>query len=226
MKKTMAALAFLAVLAAGAFAQGISMSAGGGLFFDGSFNNGVKFKESPIESYGGIRNISFGGFVFFDAAYAEVNVSFAYGSITAVDKFSIGSYSETNTEKMGSALQLGFSLLGKYPIELGPVTFFPLAGLGYNRVLSFKDTDGTKYDDAGDLSQFSILAGAGADYNLTDSLYLRGEILFQLRFASKTMKDMADFVKAEIWNDYSIRVNPKTTLGLGPVIKVAVGYRL
>ncbi|MCL1814617.1 MAG: hypothetical protein FWG27_02185 [Treponema sp.] len=209
MKKSISVLVLLAILAVGAFAQGISMSAGGGAIVDMSFNNGVK-EDSDNKWL--MRNMSFGGFVFFDATYAEVNVSFAYGLVSDYGKAGGSSF---GPDKFGSVLQLGFSLLGKYPIELGPVTVFPLLGASYNMVLSAKDDDGDKIDDPMDFSQFGLLAGGGVDYDLTDSLYLRGEVLFQLRFASKTMKDMADFFGGDF----------KTTLGMGPVIKIAVGYR-
>jgi len=204
MKKRISILVLLAFVAAGAFAQRVGMSVGGGLLFDYSANNGV----SAADYYAGIRNSSFGGFIFFDATYAEVDVSFARGNLTSV--YEKGNNS--GTADMGSAMQLGFSLLGKYPVRRGYFTFFPLLGVNYNVVLSGSDPDGNKFDKPGNLSQFGIQGGAGMDYNLTHALYLRGEALFQLRLASKTMNDAAT-------GDTS------TTLGMGPVVKVALGYR-
>jgi hypothetical protein len=183
------------------------MSAGGGLLFDYSLNNGVE-RDSQ---YMGIRLLSFGGFGFFDATYGELDVNFAYGSVTVVRDFG-----DKNTEDGGSMLQLGFTLLGKYPLSLTglPFTLFPLLGVDYNLALSVKDKDGYSEDHPGDFSQFGILAGAGLDFPLTNALYLKGEVLFHFRFASKQMKDSA----AGIGGD--------TTFGMGPRIKIGVGYRL
>jgi outer membrane protein W len=206
MKKSISILVLLAlVTVGGAFAQGFGLSAGGGLLFDYSANNGIEASGF----YTGTRTTSFGGFIFFDATYAELDVSFAYGSVTGVYDWPVlGS----GTEDAGSVMQLGFTLLGKYPIDLGAVTLFPLVGVGYNAVLSWSDPDGNKADKPGDMSQFGILAGVGIDKNLTDALYLRAEALFQLRLPSKAMSDAAVG-------------GASATLGMGAVVKVGVGYR-
>jgi hypothetical protein len=207
MKKSISILALLAIMATGAFAQGFPppMSAGGGLLFDWSFNNGVEASGG----YLGIRNLSFGGFGFFDATYAELDVSFAYGMINFIIDEPGFKYNGD-----GNLLQLGFSLLGKYPISLAalPFTLFPLLGVDYNLALSGKDPDGTM-DKPMEYSQFGILAGAGLDFPLTSDLYLKGEVLFHLRFASKFMKEDAGSAGAS------------TTFGMGPRIKISVGYR-
>jgi len=204
-KKVVLALLVAALVAGGVFADGLSLSAGGGLLFDLSGNNGIR----EGDSYMGIRNTSFGLYGFFDATYVEADISFARGSITMVAEEGGSSASED----FGSAMQLGLSLLGKYPIDLGSFTLFPLFGINYNMVLSFKDVDGNSYDDAGDLSQLGILGGVGADFGLSDSLYLRAEGLFQLRFASKFQKDMSD------------AFGGSTTIGMGPRIKVGIGIK-
>jgi hypothetical protein len=217
-KKVVLALLMAALLVGGAFAEGFSMSAGGGLLFDLSGNNGIKADDY----YMGYRNLSFGGYGFFDATYAEVDVSFAYGMLKPV-------YEGDGLEDvMGggadpSVLQLGFSLLGKYPIELGSITLFPLLGINYNMVLSYS-VDGASYDNAGDFSQLGFLGGVGADFGLSDSLYLRVEGLFQLRLASKYQDDSVDGLKA-LANAFNLDLDPSTTFGMGPRIKVGVGYK-
>jgi hypothetical protein len=132
----------------------------------------------------------------------------------------VGGASLSDEEDFGNVTQFGIAVLGKYPIELGTITLFPLLGISYNMVLSAKDPDGNKYDDAGDLSQLGILAGIGLDVNITDALFFRAEGIFQLRLPNKMQKDMADYMKAY----YGVDFPP--TVGLGPVIKVAIGYRL
>jgi len=215
MKRGISVLALLAIVATGAFAQvdftpqGFSMAAGGGLLFDWSGNNGIEnFKSAGLSGYLGFRNLSFGGYGFFDATYAEMDVSLAYGSITYVYDYP----GHKGTESGGSAIQLGFSLLGKYPIGLGGFTLFPLLGADYNLVLSSKDRNGRPEDNPGDASQFGLLVGAGLDFPLSGALFLRGETLFHLRFPSKDMKDTASG-------------GASTTLGMGPRIKIGVGYK-
>jgi hypothetical protein len=225
-KKIVLALLLAAFIGGGAFAQ-ISMSAGGGGFFDFSGNNGVKVEmQHPtynngkaISLYEGIRNTSFGAFAFYDVTYAELDVYFAYGSLTHV-------YIENEERKdndLGTAIQFGFSLLGKYPIDMGGFTIFPLIGIDYNSVLS---VDGNS-KDAGDLSQFGLLAGIGGDISISGPLFIRLEGLLHLRFSSKFSTDMKKELEPIIkeWNALGGKASSKTTLGFGPQIKVAMGYK-
>jgi outer membrane protein W len=116
-------------------------------------------------------------------------------------------------EDGGNVLQLGLSVLGKYPFYLGSVTLFPLLGFNYNMVFSWK-INGQSYSTPGDLSQLGLLTGIGADFGLTDSLYLRTEGLFHLRFASKMQDDMIRGT-----------TSMSTTFGMGPRIKVGMGIK-
>jgi hypothetical protein len=89
------ALLMATLLAGGAFAQ-FSLSAGGGLLFDYSGNNGISGKVEyydfygggyySFDYYGGFRCMSIGGYGFFDATYVEVDMSFSYGMVTFVDE--------------------------------------------------------------------------------------------------------------------------------------------
>jgi outer membrane protein W len=206
MKKSILVLALLAIVATGAFAQGFSLSAGGGLLFDYSLNNGL---EGP-RGYIGFDNLSFGGFGFFDATYAELDVSFAYGSLTKVQKIP-----EDNLKEPGySELQLCFTLLGKFPIGLGSATLSPLLGANYNLVLSGKYPDGRREDKPGESNQFGLLAGVGLDFNFSRAVFLRTEAMFNLRFPSKSATDEKNRV-----GDIS------TTFGMGPRFKIGVGFK-
>lgn len=219
-KKIIAILVICLCVGTALSAQDSGMSFGGGAFLDMSFRNGVSTKIDDYSGYYGIRNISFGGYGFFDITYAEIDVSFAYGSLTNVVKIKdIVDINVNGSTDGGSVLQLGISLLGKYPIKVGSITVFPLFGLGYNIVLSMKNANGDNYKDSGesamkDLSQFAILGGGGLDYNINKNFYLRASALLQVRFPSKGMRDLA-----------SLDNDAKATLGFGPVVKVGVGYR-
>ena len=204
--KKIAILALLALVATGAFAQA-RVSLGGGLLMDYSANNGVLGSNF----FSGERIFSIGGFVFFDATYIEVDLGISYGSVTFYHK----EVNSLHTEDGGSYEQLNLALLVKYPFEMGKITLFPLFGIHYNRILSAKLPDDTKWVDAEELcSQFGILAGLGLDYHFTDAFFLRSEVLLHLRFPMKFYKDEADE-----WYDLT------ATVGAGPQIKIAVGYR-
>jgi len=82
--------------------------------------------------------------------------------------------------------------------------------------------NGDNYNDSSDnasamkdLSQFSILAGIGFDFPFNNTIYLRGEALFNLRFPNKTIND---FIKET--------ENVKAVLGVGPRIKIGFGLNL
>jgi hypothetical protein len=195
-----------------------SMSAGGGALFDYSFKNGIEFSESGHSAYMGIRNMSFGGFVFLDATYAELDVSFAYGLIKLVGEGNFpGGSGESINESAGHMLQLGFSLLGKYPMQMDGFTFFPLLGVEYNMVLSWSNESDVS-DDAGEMSQLGFLAGVGFDFPLSRAVYIRAEALFNLRLPSKAFNNMAD-----VFGIFGGGTN--TTFGMGPRVKVGVGYK-
>jgi len=224
MKKIVIFLVLAALITGGAFAQ---MSIGGGAFLDMSFGNGFRYEENKNEIKLNTNNTSFGGFVFFDANYVEVDVNFAYGSLRSV----LNGSGVTANDGAGSMMQLGFSILGKYPIHLGSFTIFPLIGMNYNMVLSMKDKNGNKpdkvygFDDKessfmAEYSQFGLLGGIGLDVPFSNALFFRAEALLNLRLANKSMKDMVD-----AWKKLSPNDNAKTTLGIGPRIKIGIGFR-
>jgi len=216
MKKSISVLALLAIMATGAFAQGFSLSAGVGGLFDYSLNNGVQTHVEGSKVYAGYNNLSFGGFGFFDATYAELDVSFAYGKLNYVAKG--GGLSDEGM--LGNMLQLGFSLLGKYPMGLGGITLSPLLGVNYNLVLSGKNPeDGSRMEKAMDNSQLGFLAGVGLDFNFSRFIFLRTEAMFSLRLPSKEMKDAKNELNA------GTGVSWKNTFGMGPRFKIGVGFK-
>jgi len=270
LKKTIAILVIFVCVGTALSAQNIGISFGGGALLDWNFGNGTKYKftkdaadlsstqYSPFSGgdrkvddtdYNGLRNMSFGGFAFLDVTYAELDVSFAYGALTGVSR---KNKDASKTVDADSILQLGFTLLGKYPVNLGSITVFPLLGVGYNIVLSHSkmvypyngpvfDKDGNpEYESDGktlksvehkisEWNQFSILAGGGFDYNINKNVYIRFSALAQIRFASKLMRDSLDLdnkILKAMGTVYDLNLGSKTTtIGFGPVIKVAIGYR-
>ena len=204
-KKVVLALLMAALLAGGAFAEEFSMSAGAGTLLDFSGNNGAKGGGE----YLGIQILSLGFYAFFDATYAEADISFAYGRLKGSGGFEDSRQGSDYDSRM---FQLGFTLLGKYPFEVGEFTFFPLLGFNYNVVLSHT-VAGIRDPEPGKWSQLGLLAGAGGDFFLTDTLYLRGEGMFHLRFPPTALKETAS------------HEGGSATFGMGPRMKLGVGYK-
>jgi len=212
MKKAIILLVLVALISAGAFGQ---MKFGAGFLFDYNANNGLK--SDTFKS--GLINTSLGGFLFFDISYLEINASFAHGKIKPYLK-GTGAPESVIFDEL-TFLQLELSIFGKFPINLGKIILFPMAGAGFNMVLSAKDKNGNSLYEGNysssapalkDYSQFGLLAGVGFDVPFTARLFLRTEALFHFRFPNRLTKDLAE---KEIFN---------TTYGVGPRIKVGIGY--
>ena len=220
MKKIISIFILIVLVATGAFSEKM-FSIGGGALLEYSGNNGVKAdKPGFMEGYIGYRNLSIGGYVFFDVTYAELDISFAYGTLYNVSDCDFKDPNISN-DYSGSMTQFGFSLLGKYPIDVSGFTFYPILGFNYNRVFTAKNDDGGYFYGqesyrSSYLRQIGLLGGAGFDFPLTGSLYLQSEAMFQFRFPSKFMKDLLDSVFDGEGN---------ATFGVGPRIKVGLGYR-
>jgi len=246
MKKVVLVLALAVFIAGGAFAQ-LSFSAGGGVFFDGSFGNGKQEKVGGDTINRGTNNVGFGGYVFFDAAFVEASVNFGYSAATLNWKKNgspesldiLGITIMKDGDELGGALFLNFSILGKFPIDLGAFVIYPAIGLGYNIVLTRYDDDGKEikepekytYPDyskeenvesnkGNQFNTLSILAGVGIDLPLSSALFLRAQALLSLRFPTYDAQREYDSMPSSYKDDTSL------TLGIGPTIKVGIGFRL
>ncbi|MDR1468062.1 MAG: hypothetical protein LBT00_02075 [Spirochaetaceae bacterium] len=214
MKRVCSILTVAVVLATAAWAQDFSISAGGGGFGVADFTGGYKddTEGRSLPYFGG------GAFIFFDATYGEVSVGYFVGGGDTVEKGS--NIPTTTTPWTLSGLNLGVFL--KYPFELSDiVTLSPMAGADYQMILSAKMDEKTETsiknsteEAPGDLSALWIKGGVGIDLHVFYSLYFHGEVLFGVRLASKWEKDWVD-----------TRKGGKTNLGIGPTVKLGVGYR-
>ena len=219
MKKAVFVLVLLAV-AAVAFGQ--RFAAGGGTVFDANFLNGVYFKPAQAGEFGreyfaGQQVMAPGGFLFFDARYAAVEVSVSHGWITAVTNAT--ATGDLEGVAQGGALSVGISALGKLPFSTGStVTLFPMLGIHYNRVvLGTGDLADAHFTEIADFSQVGLLGGLGGDFTLSGPVFVRAEALFHFRFPSRYFRDYRRVLAEE---------GPaRTTFGMGPRLKVGVGYR-
>jgi len=123
----------------------------------------------------------FGVAAYFDATYALAAFGFRangdpHRTITTVDGATIDT-NETVLDRRSGFLT--FSLLGRYPFAVGPVTLFPLLGIEYDLNLYVKAADGTDLkaaipeEERAWLNQFWFKSGVGADILVYQGLYVR-----------------------------------------------------
>jgi hypothetical protein len=224
MKKLVLLLVLAAVVAGGVFAlPELKLSAGAGGYFTSDFGGGVEISSEGEEQTQAIKTpyAGGGGFAFVDLTYAELSLGFFSGGGAVKYEFA-GQSNESDMSYTG----LDIGLLGKYPVAINEqLSVFPLLGITYRVVLSAKGEDGNQYknsdgeDAPGDFSALWVKLGGGLDFSFTDSIYLRGGLLYGLRLANAYENDWVD-----AYADYP-GVDAKTLLGHGLEVKIAVGYR-
>jgi hypothetical protein len=133
-----------------------------------------------------------GGYIFFDAKFVELDLGARYG----LDKKNfIG-----NQNPGFNATYVYAGVLGKFPIKISDlITVFPLTGVEYGLALirNNADTGDSEHEIARIISDYSriwLKAGAGADFNLTRSFYVRPSAFYAFGFNSP--RDRVDVEKA------------------------------
>jgi hypothetical protein len=210
-------LAMIPALSLSAWPE-FTLSAGGGLSLGGLFtgytitaNEATPYGSAWINSTQQMEQFSYGGFLFFDAAYAEFSVDIQ-GGINSYRENMDAQYSTSggsstaltgpaaHREGTGSETTLGFTLLGKYPFRLREsLSVYPLAGVEYRIALEEKRTprggptrdrtegsQETEFDGQRDYSlslwnAFFINLGMGMDLYVRSPLYVRAELLYGFR---------------------------------------------
>jgi hypothetical protein len=216
MKKVLCVLILGAAVLGAAYSFEIprlTLSAGGGGLFTFEPGGGVKAGsvESTMFAYGG------GAYGFFDATFGEAFVSFAGGGLDR--KIKGGGSTITDS---GSFMTLSFGAMGKFPFAITEqLSIFPLLGVEYQVYLSAKDKDGNEVknkdnkDAPGDMNALWGRFGAGVDFAFTDSLFMRGEVVYGIRISNEVENRVKDAGGSGV----------DILLGHGGQVKIAVGYR-
>jgi hypothetical protein len=212
MKRGFLVLVLMAVMAAGAFAQ---MTVGGGGYFASDFGGGAKGKYSGVDASFKMPYYGGGIYAFFDPIpYVELNVGFFFAAGSYDVSASAGGYGASSSTEMNyNGLDIG--VFGKYPVNIGPLTVFPLIGATF-RSFTTVDMKGTKYDGS-KASAFWFKAGGGLDFSITEKLFLRANLLYGIRLKNKLEEEL---MKSLNWSNGDLQ------LGHGLEVKVAVGYKL
>ncbi|MDR0602007.1 MAG: hypothetical protein LBG42_06450 [Treponema sp.] len=229
------------------YAADFSLSAGGGGLLGGLFTrytlsgDGIMGGEAihAVQTQN-ISQINYGGFVFFDATYAELSVSIQNG-VNIYDQMLNVELDGIKPDKgKGWETMMGFSLLAKYPFTLTNwLSIFPLAGIEYQVALVqkrqqssgsriYNRTNGiyekNKNSNALSLSDWNSLfinIGVGADFMLGSGLFIRGEFLYGFRLMTPYETDGLSQMKDKIHNP-----NPKLSgLTSGPSLRIGLGWR-
>jgi hypothetical protein len=201
----------------------IEISAGAGAAMTFGFGGGVEWPggERVAMPYSAI-----GGYLFFDAVFAELAFGFATGS---------GQWTSENSESRDALpymtrTYINIGVFGKYPLIMRRATLFPLLGFDYEYVVS----GGIKFAEGGDeakldggdgkpeastLSNFWFKLGAGVDFAVSRNIYLRGELIYGLRGANGFEQYCVDEKPEEV------RSELKTKAGSGLSIKIGVGAK-
>ena len=196
MKKSIFIFILAILVLGGAFAFDLSAGLGGNFTIN---LDSLRYNGELIT-----RNRTLGGgfFAFFEASYVEVNIGMLFGGIRTKIPALKNEYSDDKINV--SYLTLG--LLGKYPIYLGGITFFPIFGIQSDFGLSIKyagkklSTDRKEIYDA--LSKFWLKFGAGADLNLSRSMFLRPIILYGFNFGSKENREAMKLMSSDAKSIY------------------------
>jgi opacity protein-like surface antigen len=207
-KKWFSILVLAAIVVGGAFAlPEFRLSAGG----NGDFM--ALFGSTKVGDYKSKTHTIGGGFAaFFDVTYAEIGLGMDFANQKDPDD---------DDDEGTNLTYFSISLLGKYPIALGEkVTLFPLLGFDWNIFTGGKEKNHDEKIKRNDLPDdyksmydaFLIDLGIGADFALTDALYLRGSFLYGFKLNSKYERDVADEFDAKIFTS-------------GPTLKIGIGYK-
>ena len=186
--------------------ENFPISIGGGIYLGGLFTEGTREEKGKqnmaalgpyvfdftITETNSKSEFDIGGFLFCDLKYAQINVNLYSG-------FGNGRWSwnkdyhhnnqviraeKDNTTSNFSTLLLNIGVLGKYPFYFNNVTLFPVIGADYQLWLYHAEKGKRITGDLSRNNSIWLRVGGGIDYNLTRSLFIRGELLWGAKLPS------------------------------------------
>lgn len=201
----------------------VDMSAGGGVSYDLSSSTlKAEAGSDEMSSNMALSALSFG--VFFDATYIQLGLDYGL-TVAGTDTYE-ETGSSTVTEDFTDIITfLNFEIFAKYPIDMGSFVLFPIGGVEQMLNLTVEDEDGVDLkkdmtDDGKDwLNQTWIKLGVGADFPISESLYIRPMALLGYKIQSKVEKDVV-----EVYEDMGVDSASWNTFGFE--FSVSVGYKL
>jgi len=251
MKKLITLLLLTSALTAALPAADFAITTGAGAHIGGLFTRYTLTADGKIEGESvkvnadqQMNQFNFGGFLFIDGTWAVFSLGIQGGlnnyTETMVAKIPSRDNLVMPSQGKGSEVMLNFTLLGKYPFTLNErFILFPLAGVEYQIALMearqpegrqrYDRTDSRKGESDANGKTYQlpvwnswfIVIGAGMDYRLSASLYLRPELLYSFRLQTPYETDALEKVKKGL-----NAPNPKLAgLTSGPTLRIAAGWR-
>lgn len=196
MKKIFSIITFFIVFTTGIFALELPLSIGFGGLLDYNFTNiSADHVDYALSGKLGYSTFNYGLFTFFDAYYVEAGLGFA-GIATSIKTDAAlpkanGGIDPEDINLTGNMLIL--SLYGKFPFNFDGFSIYPLVGIEGQIVLAMLYAEDSpkgwnnkkKWDSyqgsVTDWSAFWFRVGAGADFFLSDSFFIRSELTYGLK---------------------------------------------
>ena len=251
MKKYITLLTLFFALTAALAAADFSLSAGGGGYMGGLFTRytltapgSIDGEPVNVDADQEMNQFNLGGFLFVDGTWAVFSLGIQHG-LNNYNETMIASSPTIDdlvmpSQGKGSETMLSLALLGKYPFTLNDrFTLFPLLGMEYQIALAqtrepdggrkrYDRTDGIRESSAkGDPYPLSVwnswfaVIGAGLDYRVFSSLFVRAQLLYGFRLLTPYENDALE--KARKGVNAS---NPKLSgLTSGPALSISAGWR-
>ncbi|MCL2600974.1 MAG: hypothetical protein FWD88_07320 [Treponema sp.] len=246
MKKLICMAAMFLAGAAAVFAlPDFGLSVGGGGILGGHFTRYSLEADGPAARMSArqtMNQFDYGVFAFFDATFATLGITFQTGTNNFNESVYVDGTWNPDESRSGQGWEtvLGISLLGRWPFRLNDrLTVFPLLGMDYLISLLQRRTDGYglvySRDDGlregdkdgnafslSDWNSFIVRLGGGAEFDMTERFFLRGDLLFGIRLMTRYERKNLDFMK-----DNSGDSSPNLGgLSFGPSVRLSAGWRL
>ncbi|MDR2509905.1 MAG: hypothetical protein LBC77_04590 [Spirochaetaceae bacterium] len=238
MKKFTAVFAAFVLSASAVFALDIPIIAGVGLDIDLNITT-YEAKHRFLTGLDGTVSYTIlngGGFFFFDVHYLSADIGFSglYNFVLGNDELSKYSGGIDRYDATLSGGTVNFSLLGKYPFEFDGYYIYPILGIEGRLCISMRYTEDSIYDqkkkgdsyqgDATDWSAFWFRVGAGADFYLSDSLFIRTQLTFGIKLNTARENTILKRLVSTGVDLNGSDFKEASAFGAGGKLTVAIGY--
>jgi hypothetical protein len=227
-KRSLMVLVLVVITVGGAYALPnfrFSMGAGGYFMIEmgGGVEASYRNESYSVESY----QFGFGGFAFLDFTFVELSLGFFKAPVFQINQYVNRGFTGDSIELNATGLDIGLML--KYPFRTDKkVSLYPLLGVNYRYFLSanMNDNMGSSYVNEDYFTALWFNLGGGLDISFTDRVYLRGELLHGIRLENDFEKELEYDMKqpGSEFSDPRVRIEP--TIGHGPQLKIAIGFRI
>lgn len=202
----------------------------------GDFNitsvKGHRKYETGLEGEFVYSIFSGGFFAFWDFFYGEAAFGFAGLLNSAKGNPTLAAVTGTDNHEdtiLLSGSYLTLSLIGKYPFEFSGYNIYPVLGIEGRLFLGMNYTEDADWDgsykgssynheDASNWNSFFFRIGAGADFFITDTFFIRTTLTFGIKLNNPREREISNrIINADDYGD-------STIFGAGGKLTVAVGY--